>query len=384
MEKTYLNDSKYKAAQVVSETVEIHFAQHLASAKEKGEKNLAPEPTAQIIESLLDAAFWASLRREEGQSPRISIAYLPPQTADQCLLLAHTLPLNPDTLTKLSPGLERPGVYLGVWQENEKLFIWGTTLRIPDLCFVVDVSEPALLVIKHKRPNGFGKYSNVAVLAGDQIKIIDEDNSTVPQCRGFIKSLLGYTNSAFWTHSMNLLVQLGVSMRAHKRGGTLLIVPESSEEWRKSIIHPIKYAISPSYSGLASLMQRENTERNQTLWQTSLRNELDSLAGLTAVDGATIISDQFALLAFGAKIGRLDGNARVEQLFMHEPIIGSKPIITNPAQSGDTRHLSAAQFVNDQRDAMALVASQDGHFTIFTWFPEREMVQAYRIDALLL
>ncbi|HWZ21191.1 MAG TPA: hypothetical protein VNW06_00985, partial [Cytophagaceae bacterium] len=106
--------------------------------------------------------------------------------------------------------------------------------------------------------------------------------------------------------------------------------------------------------------------------------------GLTAIDGATIISDQFELLAFGAKIGRLDGNARVEQIFIHEPIIGSKPVVTNPTQNGGTRHLSAAQFVSDQRDALALVASQDGLFTIFTWFPGKEMVQAYRIDSLLL
>ena len=383
MERTYFNDSKYRAAQLVSETVEIHFAQHLAVAKERGEDNLAPEPSAHIIESIIDAGFWASLRREEGRSPRISIAYLPPQHSGTSSLLEHRIPLTPDTLTKLSPGLERPGVYLGVWNENDTLYIWGTTLKIPDLCFVLDVSEPALLVIKHKRTNGYGKFSNVAVLSGDQIKIIDENNSTVPESREIIRSLLGYTTSASWSHSMSLLVQLGVSMRAHKRGGTLLIVPEGTDRWRRSILHPIKYAITPAYSGLAELMQKEETERSKSTWQASLRSELDSLAGLTAIDGATVISDQFELLAFGAKIGRLD-NTRVEQIFVHEPILGSEPTITNPSQNGGTRHLSAAQFVYDQRDALALVASQDGLFTIFTWFPEKEMVQAYRIDALLL
>ena len=372
MGNTYINDSKYRAAQVVSETVEIHFAQHLAAAKEKGETNLAPEPKAHIIEAIIDAGFWASLRREEGRSPRISIAYLPPQLARTSSLLEHHLPLNADTLTKLSPGLERPGVYLGVWNENDTLYIWGTTLQIPNFCFVLDVSEPALLVIKHKRPNGFGKYTNVAVLSGDQVKIIDENNSTVPECSEIIRSMLGYSSSASWSHSMSLLVQLGVSMRAHKRGGTLLIVPQGTDEWRKSIIHPIKYSIAPAYSGLAELMKSEEAERSETAWQASLRSELGSLAGLTAIDGATIISDQFELLAFGAKIGRLDGNARVEQIFVHEPIVGSEPVITNPAHNGGTRHFSAAQFVSDQRDALALVASQDGLFTIFTWFPGKK------------
>jgi len=46
--------------------------------------------------------------------------------------------------------------------------------------------------------------------------------------------------------------------------------------------------------------------------------------------------------------------------------------------------LSAAQFVHDQRDASALVASQDGRFTIFTWSPSQECVHAHRVEALLL
>jgi DNA integrity scanning protein DisA with diadenylate cyclase activity len=55
-----------------------------------------------------------------------------------------------------------------------------------------------------------------------------------------------------------------------------------------------------------------------------------------------------------------------------------------PAQLGGTRHLSAAQFVHDQRDAIALVASQDGRFTVFKWSPREEFVHAHRVDALLL
>ena len=40
------------------------------------------------------------------------------------------------------------------------------------------------------------------------------------------------------------------------------------------------------------------------------------------------------------------------------------------------RHLAAAQFVHDQRDAVALVASQDGFFTLFAWSVELAMVHA--------
>jgi len=40
--------------------------------------------------------------------------------------------------------------------------------------------------------------------------------------------------------------------------------------------------------------------------------------------------------------------------------------------------------VHDQHDALALVASQDGYFTVFSWSTLLEMVQAHRIDTLLL
>ncbi|WP_202915931.1 hypothetical protein [Pontibacter pamirensis] len=46
--------------------------------------------------------------------------------------------------------------------------------------------------------------------------------------------------------------------------------------------------------------------------------------------------------------------------------------------------MSAAQFVHDQQDTIALVASQDGRFTAFAWSPCEEMVQAHRIDTLLM
>jgi hypothetical protein len=67
-----------------------------------------------------------------------------------------------------------------------------------------------------------------------------------------------------------------------------------------------------------------------------------------------------------------------------EPIVDYKPLIVSPSTYGGTRHFSAAQFIYDQRDAFALVASQDGKFTIFTWSPCDEIVLAHRVECLLI
>jgi hypothetical protein len=102
------------------------------------------------------------------------------------------------------------------------------------------------------------------------------------------------------------------------------------------------------------------------------------------VDGATVLTADHRLLAFGAKVTRRRGASPVEQVMLTEPIQGGVAELLNPAQLGGTRHLAAAQFVHDQRDAVALVASQDGRFTIFAWSACEAMVHAHRVEALLL
>jgi len=372
----------YPAARTVAAIVQGHFSRYLAAARLQGRLDLGPEPTADDIEAIIDAAFWASLRREEGVTPTISLALLPPSAAGRALTFATRLPLRPAALAKLAPAVERPGIHLGVWRDAGQLAVWGTTRSIPAFCFVLEVIGSGLLVIKH-RSEPFGKFVNIAVLEGDQVKIVDEGTSSTPDCPGMLKSLLGQVTPPDAEESVNLLVHLAASMRAHKRGGALLVVSEASP-WRESIVQPILYDVEPDFPELADLMHREPTERRTPEWQDDLRRAVDATAGLTAVDGATIISRDYDLLAFGAKITRRPSHPQVEKVLVTEPILGHVPSVITPSQLGGTRHLSAAQFVQDQPDALALVASQDGRFTVFLWSPCDAIVHAHRIEALLL
>jgi hypothetical protein len=190
--------------------------------------------------------------------------------------------------------------------------------------------------------------------------------------------------SGGWDSRVSLLVELAVSMRAHGRGGAMLIVPSDNDDWRESIAHPIPYAVNPKFTGLADLARRADVEHMRREWQDQMEDTVQSVAGLTAVDGAVVLTDAYDLLAFGAKIVRRRGSAVIERISVTEPIEGGETAIAHPSRLGNTRHLSAAQFVNDQRNAMALVASQDGRFTIFAWSSCDDMVHAHRIEALLL
>jgi len=172
-------------------------------------------------------------------------------------------------------------------------------------------------------------------------------------------------------------------MRRHGRGGILLVVPPDSEEWRDSIVHPIMYAVEPAFSELADLLGNHGDTPDDEWWESTAR-AIDAIAGLTAVDGATVVTARYDVLAFGAKIARRRGAPVVEHIIVTEPIEGGTAERMHPGQLGGTRHLSAAQFVHDQQGAVALVASQDGRFTIFAWSPCDEAVHAHRVETLLL
>jgi hypothetical protein len=336
----------------ISQKLHRYFCRHHEEAHLRGEQNLAPVPDAASIQTIIEAAFWASLRREEGYVPRISLAFLSTPLACSPILLDRPLPLSPEALARVSPAVETRGVHLAVCHNGEGLCVWGMTRNIPVLCFVLEVAAPGLLVVKHHSGDESRKFRNVAVLEGDRIKMIDTGAGT----------------PGAWMERVDTTVKLAVAMRGHGRGGSLLMVPAGTDTWRESIVQPIPYAVSTPACEFAAMDDAS----------------VAALAGLSAVDGAVVLTDRYELLGFGAKIVRRRRWPLVEQVTLSEPVEGEARSLVSPEQLGGTRHLSAAQFVQDQRDAVALVASQDGRFTVFEWCEGEQIVRAHRLDALLL
>jgi hypothetical protein len=145
-----MDTARYGGANAAAPRVAAHFARHIKAAQRDG-RATAPAPSVATLEAIIDAAFWASLRREEGYNPRISLAYLPPEQAVRPLLFEHPMALAATALAKVAPAVERAGTHLGVWERDGHLSVWGTTRTVPTFCFVLEVASPGLLVIKHHR-----------------------------------------------------------------------------------------------------------------------------------------------------------------------------------------------------------------------------------------
>jgi hypothetical protein len=374
------SEPTYLTARMAAPVVEAYFARHRAASTEEVARMALPLEV-QWVEAVIDVAFWASLRREEGHPPRISLALLPPKQARLPLVFGQRRRLTPYNLLKLAPAVEAPGIHLGVWHDDDGLYVWGTATTIPPLSFVLEVVEPGLLVVKHRRRDGFGKFVNVAILRGDQLQLVDEENIAVSDCPALRDFLPSRSLPSATGETDNVLVELASAMRAHGRGGLVLVVPPGSSSWQASIVQPMTYPVAPAYKGIAAVQKPGQSRRK---WQEKLRRSIGIVGGFTAVDGATVITRQYHLLAFGAKVTRAVTSTPVDKLLLTEPVVGSEAMHLHPAQNGGTRHLAAAQFVHDQHDAVALVASQDGFFTVFAWSETLQQVHAHRIDVLLL
>jgi hypothetical protein len=359
----------YPAARTVADLIQRRVFESTTAYRQADD---APRPDAVAIEEIVSAAFWASLQRQEGRSPKISLAFLPPEQSVSPLTFEKRLSLDAGMLARLAPAAERPGIHLGVWWYDNQLCVWGTTRWLPVWCFVLEVVGPGLLVVKYRRADPAMKFANVAVLEGADVKLLRQEENIIAGGPPALTSLLEFYASAGRKQSDNILVRLGISMQAHGRGGSLLVVPRDTDEWRESIVQPMTYSVMPhSEIGLDDSPE-------------ALRSAVDALAGLTAVDGATVISDHFDVLAFGVKIMRRDGARRVEEILLTEPVQDAPERLVDPSQWGGTRHLSCAQFVHDQQNAIALVASQDSRFTVFAWSPSRKSVHAHRLESLLM
>ncbi|UOQ98931.1 hypothetical protein MUN81_05425 [Hymenobacter sp. 5317J-9] len=293
-----LSEPTYLTARMAAPMIEAHFARHHAASLEDADRLAAP-PEAQWVEAVIDVAFWASLRREEGHPPRISLALLPPEQIRRPLLFGHKRRLTPYNLLKLAPAVEQPGIHLGVWHDADGLYIWGTANTIPSLCFVLEVVEPGLLVVKHRRLGGFGKYVNVAVLRGDHLQLVDEEHGGLADCPALRAFLPGRSLPSAGSGEVdNVLLELAATMRAHGRGGLVLVVPPGSDKWQESVVHPLSYPVAPAYKGI-TLRRRPGQSRRRR--QDQLHRSIGVVGGFTAVDGATVITQDYHLLAFGPR-----------------------------------------------------------------------------------
>jgi hypothetical protein len=167
-------------------------------------------------------------------------------------------------------------------------------------------------------------------------------------------------------------------MHGHHRGGTIVITPAESNEWRESV--DLRFAFNVASGGalpalLTALEAVKAADDAQLVdahiarFQKMLRN----VGKLTAFDGAVVLRDDLTVLGFGAKLNCPPEDFTVSRLnAVTREKLRERPIY----ELGGTRHQSAARFVNRYRDCRVAVSSQDGRLTLVAWAQESGAVVA--------
>ncbi|HRH42703.1 MAG TPA: diadenylate cyclase [Pyrinomonadaceae bacterium] len=361
--------------------------------------SLKLENFAKIIEVI----FSSSLQKEEGLFHDFSIKIVPDlnildSTNEFILdslkdLYVFKRPIVLESLPKLAPALQNPKQEMYVWtSQNENPIIWAFGKKhFDNISIKINVSAPGQLIIETPfslsemtSPNNLFllNFSKAAFRSSDFQHLFSD--KYIDKYLGLdLETIIKNKKELFKVINFQKIVgNIILKMKQHKHGGTLLIAKDELV-LTESIQENSIFAPKSHYTSIGrSIFYKENTNVREELCEpvefyidSVIEEKLSLLGQLTAVDGATIITEEFNLLAFGAKIKPINVDNKPQKVTINEPFENTEETKKELADLGGTRHQSAAQFVYDQKDSFAIVASQDGKISVMYWDKEIEGVR---------
>jgi hypothetical protein len=357
--------------------------------------------TREQLSLLIEAAFWASLRSDEGRTTRVSVAVAVPGTFHDVLALATPVVYDEAQIAKLAPAVPRGGC-LVVSVSSDGWHIWGFGRSRPASALdavTIEVTEPGTVRV------GVGPFQPYILLNGRSNPIIA---GTGIDLAHFLQRVLRKAlpaadileSQAIWRESLVLAV-LAKTIVADGHGGMLLIVPTETGPWRGSL-SPFAYEFATPDSTIRDGIRRALSDMNtqgellQRLSQADvpadLKNlvtgaveqrawygerEVQAVASLAGVDGAIVMTQDLRVLGCGATIA-VAGDV-VPRVCMFRPGPGSQDVVISPLEKlGGTRHQSGARFVDANRDSVAIIVSQDRHMSVVHWDDANDAVSVVR------
>ena len=155
---------------------------------------------------------------------------------------------------------------------------------------MLEVIAPGLLVIKQSRGYGSGKFVNVAAFQGD-VKLINEQFGRLPGCPDLLSSLLGVLPTYLEPNPERAHPARSVNAGPWARRLAAVRALENRH------VAGIRGSANPLRPGTAVFHayragQDRAAQNSDGGWIDALGRAVDGVAGLTAVDGATVITDR--------------------------------------------------------------------------------------------
>ncbi len=359
-------------------------------------------PSREDLAQLVDTVLWAGIKKEEGRELSFAVAYLARDDCrdDERIVFAKAMPVDPRSLARIAPALQRRRSRLGIHAQDGELRAWGITQRIPT-CVKIRALSPGIVAVKYGRENVTivepPAIHHVAGALEDSIKLIEESLASAKEEP--LKRIV-------FTGVLLMVIE---AVRRHGNGGTVLVVPDTVpsiphlEPGRLDQGAPAaglakelkalwdqardKLAREPKLGELETALQIEpiksflsGDQVDQDFWR-----KVTAIGQLSAIDGAVVIGTDFRLRDFGARI--VDPPSESTGIEYFEGEVGDRERKREPHPTteplGGTRHRSALSFVQRSPGTVALVASHDGPLTVIAAKPDGKLTVTKHIERLI-
>jgi hypothetical protein len=237
--------------------------------------------TREQISSLIDTAFWAGLRSNEGRVTRFCLSVVAPESSSGAVAFATPVPCDESQIAKLASAIPGGGC-LVVSSSREGLHIWGFGHSRPGTwadTVTIDVWEPGTVRV------GVGPFQPFAVLDGRSNSIIAGSpiNFADYLRRSLSKALPAddmLEMQAVWRECLPLR-DLTRMIVADGHGGIVLIVPGEAGPWSETL-NPFAYRFATPDAKIRDAIRLELSEAHaqgemlQRLSATELPDDLKS------------------------------------------------------------------------------------------------------------
>jgi hypothetical protein len=347
----------------------------------KSRKAVPSRSIRRHIRSLLEEAFWASLRTEEGRFHGFALEYAPEPSGLPSIAFKESRPFNSRELGKVAPALTSDQI-IRVWPSEiaggkSDLRMWGFSRKLDSSSLWLKTIGPGKIVLS------IGYFEKSAIDSQRADFVSELSLSRVREIfqrarRGELASE-HYFAEACRARDLEIIAR---AMPSHGKGGTLLVVRDLGQS-----IEELRYPVKPDETVTEYLHERDCLLEEGRFGGDPefFRIYLESVGQVTAVDGAALVTNELSLLGFGAKTRPVSDEPFT--LRLSGPFDSSEPKncrSDSTLMNWGTRHKSAARFIFDNRDALAIVASQDGRLSMFAWDESKGVVSVIEEAEFLL
>lgn len=316
-------------------------------------------PSREALANIVDTAFWASLGKEEARPVRFKIAY----EANRETLLGDVAFVRPidysvGSIVKLAHSCGEYG-HLLVSTSADGLEIFGRAEDSGSF-FAVKAIDPGQLVLR-------AGVWNVAAISGAEIAFIrDPLLGVYGEMWNRLGKWQGDDTDPEVDTRRSVLVNVARKMRHLERGGAVIVIP-SDDGWRCCVsemnesrsLGTLRYWLDVQADAV------KTSGKKPFLYESYVGIGVDDLAVLTQIDGAVLIRPDLSLVGFGVDLKPADQSADA-LVYEVDPLDHDDGQLFRPTQSiGGMRHRSAARFVQDNPESLAIVKSEDGIVSCF-------------------